>query len=266
MKPPDFGRSVNPISTKGGRLCPPNNTGTPGFSDLICKGSKSLMFEFLFKLAWTQGCFYICSYSNFSKAFPKSLLTVYISILFLCRTNNSTTTRLMVSFWPTAVLSSKALTGHDLEDTPVKHSMLSVVVKAKSLSSTSNVRHLFIIRSSNFFIKRKITVWFDEKNEHILREPEVDLRAIFLVKLHNSELHFVIGLEKSWIFAPPEVSYATEVDLRANFLVKSHQGHGLEDTPVKHSSLLVVAKCKYRKALHPIISIIWFWSVENIKQ
>ena len=33
MSPPDFGRSVNPISTKGGRLCPPNNTGTPGFSD-----------------------------------------------------------------------------------------------------------------------------------------------------------------------------------------------------------------------------------------
>ena len=34
MTPPDFGRSVNPISTKRGRLCPPNNTGTPGFSDL----------------------------------------------------------------------------------------------------------------------------------------------------------------------------------------------------------------------------------------
>ena len=34
MAPPIFGRSVNPISTKGGRLCPPNNTGTPGFSDL----------------------------------------------------------------------------------------------------------------------------------------------------------------------------------------------------------------------------------------
>ena len=31
---PDFGRSVDPISTKGGRLCPANNTGTPGFSDL----------------------------------------------------------------------------------------------------------------------------------------------------------------------------------------------------------------------------------------
>ena len=32
--PPDFGKSVRPISTKGGRLCPQNNTGTPGFSDL----------------------------------------------------------------------------------------------------------------------------------------------------------------------------------------------------------------------------------------
>ena len=31
MVPPDFGRSVNPISTWGGSLCPPNNTG---FSDL----------------------------------------------------------------------------------------------------------------------------------------------------------------------------------------------------------------------------------------
>ena len=34
MEPPDFGRTVNPISTKGDRLCPPNNTDTPGFSDL----------------------------------------------------------------------------------------------------------------------------------------------------------------------------------------------------------------------------------------
>ena len=32
--PSDFGRSVNPISTKGGRLYPLNNTGTPGFSAL----------------------------------------------------------------------------------------------------------------------------------------------------------------------------------------------------------------------------------------
>jgi hypothetical protein len=32
--PQILGRSVNPISTKGGRLCPPNDTGTHGFSDL----------------------------------------------------------------------------------------------------------------------------------------------------------------------------------------------------------------------------------------
>ena len=32
--PSDFGRSANPISSKGGRLCPPNNTGTPEFSDV----------------------------------------------------------------------------------------------------------------------------------------------------------------------------------------------------------------------------------------
>ena len=31
---PDFGASVNPISARGGRLCPPYNTGTLGFSDL----------------------------------------------------------------------------------------------------------------------------------------------------------------------------------------------------------------------------------------
>ena len=31
MVPPHFSRSN---STKGGRLCPPNNNGTPGFSDL----------------------------------------------------------------------------------------------------------------------------------------------------------------------------------------------------------------------------------------
>ena len=34
-RPVDFGISVNPISTRvGGRLCPPNDTGIPGFSDL----------------------------------------------------------------------------------------------------------------------------------------------------------------------------------------------------------------------------------------
>ena len=30
---PDFGRSVNPISTREGRLCPHITTDTPGFSD-----------------------------------------------------------------------------------------------------------------------------------------------------------------------------------------------------------------------------------------
>jgi hypothetical protein len=34
MTPPNFGRSVNSLSTKGGRLCTPTTPGTPGFSDL----------------------------------------------------------------------------------------------------------------------------------------------------------------------------------------------------------------------------------------
>ena len=34
MAPTDFGRSVNPILTRGDRLCLLNNTGTPGFSYL----------------------------------------------------------------------------------------------------------------------------------------------------------------------------------------------------------------------------------------
>ena len=42
MAPPEFGRWVNPISTKGGRLCQPNNTGTPGFSDLPTALHQSL--------------------------------------------------------------------------------------------------------------------------------------------------------------------------------------------------------------------------------
>ena len=36
MAPPDFDRSLNPISTRGrgDKSCPPNTTGTPGFSNL----------------------------------------------------------------------------------------------------------------------------------------------------------------------------------------------------------------------------------------
>ena len=43
MAPPNFGRSVNPILIKGGRLCPPNNTGTRKFSDLptaLCNSNQ----------------------------------------------------------------------------------------------------------------------------------------------------------------------------------------------------------------------------------
>ena len=35
LAPLDFDRFINPISIKRGILCPPNNTGTSGFSDLL---------------------------------------------------------------------------------------------------------------------------------------------------------------------------------------------------------------------------------------
>ena len=41
----DFGRSVNPISTRGGRLCPLDNTGSPWFSDLPTTLLKFIYFE-----------------------------------------------------------------------------------------------------------------------------------------------------------------------------------------------------------------------------
>ena len=53
-----FGRSVNPISNKGGRLCPPNNTGTPGFSDLptaLLHNLLSCQFP-NFKSRWPVTC------------------------------------------------------------------------------------------------------------------------------------------------------------------------------------------------------------------
>ena len=50
MAHPDFGRSVNPISTRGDELCPSNNTGTPGFSDLVTgdeiETSRSTGFDY----------------------------------------------------------------------------------------------------------------------------------------------------------------------------------------------------------------------------
>ena len=157
------------------------------------------MIWFLFNLEWKQGCFQIYSYSTFQRLFQRAYWLTYISILFLCRTNNSTTTRLMVSFWPTAVLSSKALTGHDLEDTPVKHSMLSVVVKAKSLSWTSNVRHLSII-GSNFFIEWKITAYLIWRKFRACFARRKSIYARFFSSNHtiqNCSMYiFVIWLEK----------------------------------------------------------------------
>ena len=82
----------------------------------------------------------------------------------------------------------------------------------------------------------------------MFRAPEVDLRAIFLVKSHNSELLYVYlcDLTRKIVNICAAGSQlrngsrlAPEVDLRASFLVKSHQGHGLEDTLVQPSSMLV---------------------------
>ena len=38
-----IGRSFNPISTKGVRLCPPNNIGTPGFSEFQTALNKTVL-------------------------------------------------------------------------------------------------------------------------------------------------------------------------------------------------------------------------------
>ena len=60
MAPPNFGKLVNPISTKGGSLCPLNNTGTPGFSDLptalSVKKSLGKFKDFLKHLIYLQSC------------------------------------------------------------------------------------------------------------------------------------------------------------------------------------------------------------------
>ena len=48
MAPPYFGRSVNHISTEGGRLCPTNNTGTSGFLDLPTALTHWWSFEKIF--------------------------------------------------------------------------------------------------------------------------------------------------------------------------------------------------------------------------
>ena len=52
--PPDFGRSVKPISTKGGRLCPQNNTGIPGFSDLSTVLNRVMYLPLSAQRKWEQ--------------------------------------------------------------------------------------------------------------------------------------------------------------------------------------------------------------------
>jgi hypothetical protein len=45
--PPSFGISVNPIRTKGGRLCPPITTGPPIFLDDAASLNSNLLSYFL---------------------------------------------------------------------------------------------------------------------------------------------------------------------------------------------------------------------------
>ena len=55
MAPPDFGRSVNPISTRGDRLCPRTTTGTLGFSDLSTTLDSLELNEDFEPFGWTEG-------------------------------------------------------------------------------------------------------------------------------------------------------------------------------------------------------------------
>ena len=71
MAPPDFAISVNPISTRWGRLCPPNNTGTPGFSDLptalLCLQTNSHRAH--------------CAVCDFAKIFPITINNLLYQIV-----------------------------------------------------------------------------------------------------------------------------------------------------------------------------------------
>ena len=80
MAPPDFGRSVNPISTRGGRLCPPNNTGILRFSDLPtalycwCAAlNLRAPFSFLFSLLIIETCVHITMIFDFQENYPNIL-------------------------------------------------------------------------------------------------------------------------------------------------------------------------------------------------
>ena len=79
MAHPDFDRSVNPISTKGGRLCPPHNYQPRGFSDL----SMTLFFISgvgveLINRTWTR------IYHYYYQWVP-IVLTCYLGLFYLPR-------------------------------------------------------------------------------------------------------------------------------------------------------------------------------------
>ena len=47
MAPPDLGRSVNPISIKGGKLCLPNNTGPESDTKVNQTSTKTMTMTLL---------------------------------------------------------------------------------------------------------------------------------------------------------------------------------------------------------------------------
>jgi hypothetical protein len=87
MASPGFGMSVSPILTRRRRLCPPNNTGTPGFSNLpsaliyqlVCENSKDLTGE-----KELQKCTRLCHviYYHGDKKYP-CLVGIVLMIIYV---------------------------------------------------------------------------------------------------------------------------------------------------------------------------------------
>ena len=75
MASPDFGRSVNPISTmERGRLYPPNNTGTPWFSDLPTALQWILQQPLILRShVWVSISFLLFHWQDFLKHVKKML-------------------------------------------------------------------------------------------------------------------------------------------------------------------------------------------------
>ena len=109
---------------------------------------------------------------------------------------------------------------------------------------TSNVRYLFIIRS-NFFIKRKITLWFDKKTEDTCARDFSRQITQFRTALCD------LTRKKLWIFARRKLTYTREFS-------SNHTKDTVWRIPLSspYRCWYLVAKCKYRKALYPRISIL----------